>query len=292
MKPYDNQNALALSNEERLEQWAEVEGLVLTYQQYLHDPTESYLSEEAAYTLMQKFSPLFKSYLTVIKYNQIDWSSKEQKLFVAQFIGDRRLRQFLTSSKKKSSSETKARIYEAFNFVAVTYGSLNEEDILSDLYVCFMTLMQRYKQTGKNFCAYVANVYHYEVSRYIKKFTSNPLAVNYKTCTYEDSTNGDSNSNIENSYEDSYYESYVGLPDYTWINGETCDELFDDLSILQRKILVEYYMEDYNDSQIGEHTATNIGTVNGKRRKAINNICVKLSIDPKTIPRQRKNGRK
>ena len=71
MKPYDNQGALSLSNDERLEQWAEVEGLVLTYQQYLHDPTESYLSEQAAYALMQKFSPLFKSYITVIKYKEI-----------------------------------------------------------------------------------------------------------------------------------------------------------------------------------------------------------------------------
>ena len=289
MKPYDNQKALELSQEERLEQWAEVEGLVLTYQKYLHDPTEQYISEEAAYALIQKFSPLFKSYITVIKYNQIDWSNKEQKLFVAQFIGDKRLRQFLTSSKKKSSSETKAKIYEAFNFVAVTYGSLSEEDILSDLYVCFMTLMKRYKQTGKKFCAYVANVYHYEVSRHIKKFTSNPLAVNYKTCSYEDSTNGNEN---DYPYEDTYYESSVGLPDYTWINGETCGAVFDDLTTLQRKILVEYYMQDYNDGQIGEHTATNIGTVNGKRRKAINDICDKLDIDPKSIPRQRKNGRK
>ena len=149
--------------------------------------------------------------------------------------------------------------------------------------------MKRYKQTGKNFCAYVANVYHYEVSRHIKKFTSNPLAVNYKTCTYEDSTNGEE---LESSYEDTYYESYVGLPDYTWINGETCDAVFDDLSVLQRKILIEYYMEDYNDGQIGEHTATNIGTVNGKRRKAVKDICKKLNIDPNKIPRQRKNGRK
>lgn len=289
MKPYDNQEALTLSNEERLQQWDEVEGLVLTYQQYLHDPTEHKRSQEAANLLIQMFSPLFKSYITVIKYNQIDWTNKEQKLFVAQFIGDRSLRSFLTSSKRKSSSETKAKIYEAFNFVAVTYGALSEEEILSDLYICFLTLMKRYKQTGKNFCAYVANVYHFEVSRHIKKYTSNPLAVNYKTCTYEDSTNGE---DAESVYEDTYYESFVGLPDITWINGETCDELFDGLTTLQRKILIEYYLEDYNDGQIGEHTATNIGTINGKRRKAINDICEKLNIDPDSIPRQRKNGRK
>lgn len=288
MKPYDNQYDLNLSEEERLEQWTEVEGLVLTYQQYLNHPVDNYMSKEAADLLIQKFSPLFKSYITVIKYNQIDWTNKEQKLFIAQFIGDKRLRTFLTSAKKRSSSETKAKIYEAFNFVTVTYGKLDEEDILSDLYTCFLTLMKRYKQTGKNFCAYVANVYHFEVSRHIKKYTSNPLVVNYKTCAYEDSTNGEES---DSSYEDSYYESYVGLPDYTWINGETCDILFDDLSTLQRKILVEYYLEDYNDGQIGQHTATNIGTINSKRRKAISDICEKLNIDPKDIPRQRKNGR-
>lgn len=289
MRPYDNQEALILSEDERLEQWAEVEGLVLTYQQYLHHPVDHYMSQEAADMLLQKFSPLFKSYITVIKYNQIDWTNKEQKMFVAQFIGDKRLRQFLTSAKKRSSSETKAKIYEAFNFVAVTYGSLTEEDILSDLYMCFLTLMKRYKQTGKNFCAYVANVFHFEVSRYIKKYTSNPLAVNYKTCAYEDTTNGEE---ADHAYEDSYYESYVGLPDYTWINGETCDSLFDGLSTLQRKILIEYYLEDYNDGQIGEHTATNIGTINGKRRKAISELCSKLGVDPRSIPRQRKNGRR
>ncbi len=289
MKPYDNLGALALTNEERLQQWSEVENLVLTYQKYLHDPISSTKSQDAANLLMQKFSPLFKSYITVIKYNQIDWNNKEQKLFVSQFIGDRMLRSFLTSAKRKSSSETKAKIYESFNFVAVTYGSLTEEEILSDLYICFLTLMRRYQQKGKNFCAYVANVYHFEVSRHIKKYTSNPLAVNYKTCAYADSTNGEE---CDTTYEDTYYESFVGLPDITWINGETCDELFDCLSSLQRKILVEYYLEDYNDGQIGEHIATNIGTINGKRRKAINDICKQLGIDPNNIPRQRKNGRR
>lgn len=289
MKPYDSQQYKSLSEEERLEQWSEIEGLVLTYQKYLHDPVDFILSEEAANILIQKFSPLFKSYIAVIKYNQIDWTNKEQRLFVAQFIGDKRLRSFLTSIKKKSSSETKAKIYEAFNFVSVTYGSLTEEEILSDLYICFLVLMKRYKQTGKNFCAYVANVFHYEVSRHIKKYTSNPLSVNYKTCAYEDTTNGEE---PETSYEDTYYESFVGLPDITWINGETCDPIFDELSTLQRKILVEYYLEDYNDGQIGEHTATNIGTINGKRRKAVNDICAKLNINPNSLPRQRKNGRR
>lgn len=287
MKPYDNQKALDLTEEERLIQWNEVEDLVLTYQEYLNHPIDGCKSQDAADILLQKFSPLFKSYITTIKYNQIDWTSSDQKQFVIQFLGSSDLKRAM--GRKKVNSEYRARIYEAFNFIVMTYGSLNEEDILADLYMCFLILMKRYKQTGKNFCAYVANSYHYEVSRHIKKQTSNPLVVGYRNCVYEDTINGDTEMA---SYEDSYYELATGIPDFTWIKGDTCSDLFNDLTPLQRKMLIEYYLEDYNDNQISLHTATNIGTVNSKRRCAISTLSEKLDINKNEIPRQRKSGRK
>lgn len=286
MKPYDNQHALELTEEERLQEWDEVEALVMTYQKFLHDPIDGWISKEAANILLDKFSPLFKSYLTVIKYNQIDWNNMEQKQFVAQFIGDKSLKRAL--GRKKTAGEFKAKIYQRFNFIVSTYGTLNEEDILEDLYMCFLTLMKRYKQTGKNFCAYVANSFHYEVSRHIKKQTSNPLAVNYKNYVYEDTINGE---DMHEFYEDNYYELSTGLPDYTWINGETCSDMFLGLSNLQRKILIEYYLEDCNDKQISSHTATNIGTINSKRRDAVYKLSEELGIGKEEIPRKRKSGK-
>ena len=148
MKPYDNYTFLLLSEEERLEEWNEIEDLVIQYQMYFDDPEESYKSKEAADILLQRFSPLFKSYITLIKYNQIDWNSKEQKTFIYQFIEDKSLKRAL--NRKKTSSEFKAKIYHAFNFVKTTYGELSEEDILADLYVCFLTLMKRYKQNQEH----------------------------------------------------------------------------------------------------------------------------------------------
>ena len=250
MKTYDNSKVLQLTEKERLEQWNEIEELVLTYQQYLNheDLMKRKQSQDAADILLNKFSPLFKSYITLIKYNQIDWDSRDQKMFISQFINDRQTKNALL--RKKTSSEYKAKIYYAFNFVVTTYGSLTEEEILSDLYMCFLTLMKRYKQKGKNFCAYVANSYHFEVSRHIKKQISNPLAVNYKNYKYEDVINGNEDVNINIIHEDNYYESTTGLPDYTWIKGSTCSDIFADLTPFQRKILVKYYLEDFNDRQI------------------------------------------
>lgn len=290
MKTYDNYEALLLTEEERSKEWSEIEELVLEYQKYLHDPIDSNLSKDAADILIQRFSPLFKSYLTVIKYNQIDWNSKEQKMFVSQFIGDRNLKRAL--NRKKTTSEFKAKIYHAFNFVTTTYGILSEEDILSDLYLCFLVLMKRYKQKGKNFCAYVANSYHFEISRYIKKQISNPLMVNYKNYKYEDIINGNEDHELNIIHEDNYYESVTGLPDHTWINGDTCGDLFSDFTPYQRKILIKYYLEDYNDRQISEMFGSNIGTINSKRRNAVDKLCVLRCINKNTLPRKRKSGKK
>lgn len=287
MKPYDNQHALELTDDERLQEWNEIEELVITYQKYLHDKEDGWISKEVANTLLNKFSPLFKSYITIIKYNQIDWNNQEQKRFIYQFIEDKSLGKAL--GRKKISSDFKAKIYQKFNFIVSTYGSLSEEDILEDLYMCFLILMKRYKQTGKNFCAYVANTYYYEVSRHIKKQISNPLVVNYKNYAYEDTINGEDSHEC---YEDNYYELSTGLPDYTWINGDTCSEVFMGLTSLQRKILIEYYLEDYNDKQISKHTATNIGTTNSKRRDAVYKLSQELGIDKEDIPRKRKSGKK
>lgn len=290
MKTYDNNKILLLSEEERVAQWNEIEEEVLTYQKYLNHEQENYKSKEAADILLNKFSPLFKSYITLIKYNQIDWQSKDQKMFISQFINDRNVKNALL--RKKTSSEYKKKIYHAFNFVVTTYGSSNEEDILSDLYVCFLTLMKRYKQTGRNFCAYVANSYHFEVARYIKKQIENPLSINYKNHKYEDVVNGNEDVNINIIHEDNYYESLTGLPDFTWINGDTCSESFSTLTKLQRKILIKYYLEDFNDRQIGELSNNNIGTINNKRRKALEKLCKIYNVDKSKLSRKRKSGRK
>ena len=91
---------------------------------------------------------------------------------------------------------------------------------------------------------------------------------------------------------DNYYESIMGLPDYTWINGDTCSNLFLEFTPYQRKILIKYYLEDYNDRQISEIFGTNIGVINSKRRSAIDRLCEITGIDKDELPRKRKSGRK
>lgn len=279
--------------EQRMAEWTEIENLVLSYQKQFQDnPTEDIIDEsrESAQKLLEKFSPLFKKYTTLLKTGQIDWDDLEMKQFVMNFIDDIELKRALARKKQKATYRND--IYQKFNFIIETYGELSEEEILLDLQTLMLTIAQRYKQMGKNFCAYVYNSYRYEVARHIKKFIKNPINITYKNLQYEDCINGNHNFELCQSYEDNYYEDLTGIPNMSWIQGQNCSDIFNCLSPLDRKILVKYYLEEWKDGQIADSLGMHINTVNQKRRSAAKVIAEKLNLDLNAIKRTRKSGKR
>jgi DNA-directed RNA polymerase specialized sigma24 family protein len=273
--------------EKEIREWNEIEELVLNYQGYLKEEDRENLTNPA-YELLERFSPLFKKYLTLIKYNQIDFNDMEQKSFISLFMDDKVLRRVL--NRKSTPSSYKSDIYQKSNFIKETYGVNNEEDIMYDLYICFLNVARRYKQIGKNFCAYLYNVYKHEVARFIKSYIKNPLSIPYKNFQYEDFINGSEDSFMTEDQESSYYESITGLPDLSWVLGDTCSAEFLYLTALQRKIIVKYYLEDWSDRQIAESMGIQTSSVNSKRREALNLLCEYYNIDPNSLRRMRKSG--
>ena len=272
--------------EEELREWNEIEELVIQYQNTVDVDMEQ--CKKTTEELLKRFTPLFKKYMLLIKHNQLDFNDMEQKSFISLFIEDRILRRML--NRKVTPPQYKSEIYQKSNFIKETYGSSSEEDILYDLYICFLNVVRRYKKVGKNFCAYLHNVYKYEIARFIKAYIKNPLSVPYKNFQYEDYINGQEDSVFIEEQENSYYESITGLPDLSWILGDTCANEFSFLSSLQRKIIVKYYLEDWSDRQIAESLGVQTSSVNGKRREAVNILCEVYNIDPKTLKRVRKSG--
>lgn len=279
--------------EQRLVEWTEIEELVLKYQAQFNEDADNIIKTEAkesANKLLERFSPFFKKYVTLLKTGQVDWDDMEMKQFISNFIDDIELKKAL--ARKKQKAHYRNEIHQKFNFIIETYGELSEEEILLDLQTLLLIIAQRYKQMGKNFCAYVYNSYRYEVARHIKKYIKNPLNISYKNLQYEDCINGTSDFEIQNSYEDNYYEDLTGIPNTSWIQGQNCSDIFSCLSPLDRKILVKYYLEEWKDGQIAENLGMHINTVNQKRRSAAKVIAEKLNLDLNSIKRTRKSGKR
>lgn len=278
---------------QREKEWKEVEDLVSLYQKQFDkdvDPLTTRKSRAAAQDLLRRFSPLFKKYLVLLKTGNIDYSDYEMKCFVSSFMDDPALQKALKRSKQKY--EYKSEIYKKFKFVIETYGSLSEDEIIMDLKMNFLTIAKRYKQMGRSFCGYLYNSYKHEVSRHIKKYIKNPISIPYKILEFEECINGDIDDSYEIAYEDKYYENSIGIPDIGWILGNDCSQIFQELNPIDRKILIKYYLEEWNDRQISESFGIHINTVNQKRRYAIQKIAKKLAINTNDIKRNRRSGKK
>lgn len=276
--------------EQEIKDWDDVEKLVIEYQTCINstDPALRNLSKAPAEELLNRFAPLFKKYMLLIKHNQIDFQDIEQKSFVSLFMDDIMLRRVL--NRKVTPPSYRSEIYLKSNFIKETYGSNSEQDIVNDLYICFLKIAKRYKQVGKNFCAYLYNVFKHEVARMIKSNIKNPLSIPYKNFQYEDYVNGSEDNYQIDVYEDVYYESSTGLPDMSWVLGDTCGFEFIYLTPLQRKILIRYYLEDWSDRQIAESLGVQTSMINLKRRQALQLLCDEFDVDMDNLKRTRKSG--
>ena len=276
--------------EKEIKDWNEAEELVIAYQTYINseDPEIHDLCKFISEELLKRFNPLFKKYMLLIKHNQIDWNDMEQKSFVSLFMDNIVHRRVL--NRKVTPISYRSDIYDKSNFIKETYGTNSEEDIMNDLYICFLRIAKRYKQVGKNFCAYLYNVFKHEVARMIKSQIKNPLCVPYKNFQYQYYVNNNDSVDYLTTYEDFYYEQNTGLPDLSWVFGDTCRSEFSFLTSLQRKILIRYYLEDWSDRQIASSLGITVSLVNLRRRQALEVLCNEFDVDIETLKRTRKSG--
>lgn len=277
----------------RLEEWAEVEELVVHYQsQFDENASQEVITkaQDSIHELIERFNPLFRKYIILLRTGQINFKDQEMKLFVYSFLDNDYLKNEIKKAKQKT--DAKREIYNRFNFIKETYGSLDEEELLIDLQVIFMTLARRYKIMGRSFCGYLYNCFRHEVYRHIKKFLKNPINIPYRHTQFEDFMKFVEEPSFEETFEDGFYEDNLGIPDMNWIVGESCSKSFSHLSPIERKLLIKYYLEDWNDRQISEEFGIHINTVNQKRRNAIIKIANEMGVDESSIKRNRKSGKK
>lgn len=282
--------------ERRLKDWEEIEELIMTYQEQFTNPTVE--NKEAGIIaskeLLERFNPLFKKYINLLKTGDINWGDMESRNFISMFIDNKDLQ--IQCRRKFQTNAVKQQIVEKFNFIKEMCSNQSEAEIKSDLQILLLILAKRYKQVGRNFCSYVYNCYQYEVSRFLKKQTSNPLNFNYKVTQWTEVLQNDIDLRdglMEiNDVSKELDKEVNDIPNQGWMTGETCSKAFSDLSVLDRKILVKYYLEEWKDKQIAEEFCMHINTVNQRRRKAAKKIAETMVIDIEKIKRTRKSGKK
>lgn len=279
-------------------EWDVIDNLIEVYQK---SSNEGFCGnkedgDRAATLLLEKFRPVFKKYIALLKTGQINFSDSEQKQFVALFMDEKHLRKSLASKNPIDYSTRQVIIYK-FGFIKETYGQLDEDEILTDLYVIFFILARRYKKTNRSFCCYLYNAFKYEMFRHIKSFTNNPANIYYKNISYEEVTI-DGDLQLVNEYDKiPDIESDLSTDDNgqltsSWVAGLACSEVFMELTPLERKILEMYYIRNMSARQIAETFHIHTNTCNKRRHEAIKKLAARLGFDPDSAVRTRNTSRK
>lgn len=280
--------------EAKKKEWAEIEELVTIYKQIFDEEELNRVDKQkctaASKELLKRFEPLIKKYLNIFKGNQLDFTDSSVRIFCMTFMSEPQLKYAL----KRSTTAIRYRteINSRFQFVRDNYGSRSSEEIRAELQLLLLNLARRYKPMGRNFCGYVANVYMFEVVRFVQKFLREVNNIAFKNVEYDEYMTSENERGYETIYEDKYYENSLGIPDISWISGLHCSDEFKALDNLERKILIKYYLEDYNDKQIAEMFGLHHNTVNQKRKHALKLIATELKIPFDQIKRSRKSGLK
>ena len=279
-------------------EWDIIDGLIEVYQKSCDEGINDYKEDgdRAATLLLEKFSPVFKKYIALLKTGQINFNDYEQKQFVALFIDEMKLRKAMYSKNPLNYKQREIISYK-FGFIKETYGNLDEEEILTDMYVVFFILARRYKKTNRSFCCYLYNAFKYEMFRHIKCFTNNPANIYYKNISYEEVTL-DGDLQLVNEYDKiPDIESDLSTDDNgqltsSWVAGLACSEVFMELTPLERKILEMYYVRNMSARQIAETFHIHTNTCNKRRHEAIKKLADRLGIDPKSAVRTRNTSKK
>lgn len=275
---------------EQLEEWNHIEDLVMTYKMQFDEENvseeELEMCKQCADEIIKRFYPIMRKYLILLRGGSIDFLDPEMKAFIRLFMDDKRLMHALDRQKQKS--EFKTQIYKQFEFVRKTYGKQEEADIMTDLQMLVLGMAKRYKKTDRNFCGYLYNSFRFEVFRHIGRYLKNPLNIDYKLVEYDDEFINEIDESAS-LFENLEPENELGIPDLNWINGKDCSEIFSILTPLERKLLVKYYLEEWNDKQIAEEYGLHINTVNNYRRTAVNKVAKHLGIDE--VKRSRRSGK-
>jgi predicted DNA-binding protein YlxM (UPF0122 family) len=241
---------------------------------YIEELVEKYQQgdSESGLTLINAFEPYMKKYSRMIKDGCIDLKDDDSRKFISLFITDYNTR--INLIKHPQSKEARSAAYSAISMLTKVCQSITIEDLKQDFCVILLSLCKRYvkQNDGANFCGYTYNTFRYEIHRRIIDIVKDPLAfmsdfnisfdetqyITQDTDTYIDN---EEISNVPMAIEDDELGN-------NWIRGLSCDDMFYNLTPLQRLILKKYYIEGYSDPKIADKLCMHKNTIYRNRMKA------------------------
>jgi RNA polymerase sigma factor (sigma-70 family) len=254
--------------------YEECDRLVLAYR----DDCDS----EAAQSLLDAFEGYIVKYYNVIRRGKIAINDRDIREFLKLYMKNEYCRRHIHQFKRMPIVQQE--IYIVGDSVRNLCLSYSDEELLNEIYVAFLTMAKRYQSPdGKpRFHSYILQAFHYQLRRQLQTLVSDPIVFKMKHNVHflDDEWDGDIKGNYIEYFEDerpvfTIEEEFDTIND-NWILGYTTGEEYRDLTIMERKIIKMYYLDEMSDQDIADQLGTCRATVNRRRNRVKDKLQITL----------------
>lgn len=283
-----------------LKEYNEIHNRVLEYQK--GDVTSGeYVIEE--------FRGFINKFIQLIKYGRYELENFSIRNFILLYAESPQIKTVIKQHNYNKIG-AKTAVSSTVGIITSVFESSDVEDIENDLICILLTMCKKYKDTKPSFHNHVKRNFHFYAFRYFEKLSRDPIARRFTvTKVFNNRVHKDNatdsiysfdiidcmvDEDIEKELEaiDSSINVYYDLRmsdtqaissdslsifedeflDDNWINGITCSPIFKPLSVMERHIIVCWYVHGMTDSDISEFYGVCRGTINKKRLRTKNRL--------------------
>lgn len=220
--------------------------------------------------LIDLFQPFLNQFVRLLYYKQLDYSNRQLRYFISYFISDKELRRQIRAN-MYVSYQCKEEAKRIMNWLHRSFLYEYEDEAFHDLVLVLLKMAKDYEESGSGFKGFVHTYYSRYLKSYLltedmKRSRSEPLLFAKHYSFFEDEQEVFILSSI---FEDEYFSTEDEDENMQWyhlvIGGD--EGVFSNLSTIQRRILISYYIDQKTDNEIAKELAMHPGSVQRSRRK-------------------------
>lgn len=205
--------------------------------------------------LVKQYSNFINKYHKLFTTKQIDFSNYDIRRFLACYIKEKEIIKDLCREKYHSKKAIK-QAYKVLDIISKAFEDYSEEDIYHELLIPFLSCAKQYKQKGKSFNRYLYHTYRYKLKKLIdeKLFdATDRYNLNYCDMYYKCERVPFYDLVADKPYPVEI-DNNMDLNNILWLSGSVGDDIFKNLTYMERYILVKAYEESLTDIEIARLT--------------------------------------
>lgn len=235
-------------------------------------------SQDSAELLIDAFEGYLVKFFNVIRWGKMNIQDRTLREFVKLYMPNEHDRRHVHQYKHMPTIQS--AIYRTTENIRSLCEPYDWDELWNEVVAAFLTMAKRYQSRDDKprFHTYILQAFHYQLRRQLQSLVADPIIFRMATnLRFNDNymETDDNTMDVQNFYDTSdqfTVDRRFNTVNDNWVLGHTVTEEYRQFTVMERKIIKMYYIDNLSDQEIANQLGTCRATVNRRRNKAVNQL--------------------